>query len=136
MAGKESGLGWTTFSVDNAAGSLKDIKKDTTALNFSTPRTVQDVTGLDKSAFERLLLLADFTCVPSGVHNDDTDRAFPVLSTAGSSNTVRTVTIVVSGNTLTNECILTDFAQQRPQSGELTWSAPLSLANGAVPTWS
>lgn len=132
---KESGLGWTTFSVDNAAGTLKDIKNDTTALNFSTPRGVQDITGLDKSAYERLLLLADFTCDPSGVYNDATDRAFPVLSTAGSSNTVRQVSIVVSGQTLSNECVLTDFQLQRPQSGELTWSAPLVLADGTVPTW-
>jgi hypothetical protein len=133
---KESGLGWTTFSVDNAAGSLQDIKNDTTALNFSMPRGVQDITGLDKSAYERLLLLADFTCDPSGVFNDAANRAFPVLSTAGSSNTVRQVSIVVSGQTLSNECLLTDFQLQRPQSGELTWSAPLVLADGTVPTWS
>lgn len=133
---KETGLGWTTYSVDNAAGSLKDIKNDVTALNFSTPRGVQDVTGLDKSAYERLLLLADFQCEPSGVYNDATDRAFPVLSSAGNSNTIRTNTIVVSGQTLTCECVLTDFKMTRPQSGELTWSAPLSLADGTVPTWS
>jgi hypothetical protein len=133
---KESGLGWTTFSVDNAAGSLQDIKNDVTALNFSTPRGVQDITGLDKSAYERLLLLADFVCEPSGVFNDTANRAHPVLSTAGSSNTVREVSIVVSGQTLTNQCIQTDYQVQRPASGELTWSAPLSLADGTVPTWS
>jgi len=133
---KESGLGWTTFSVDNAAGSAKDIRNDCTSLNFATPRGVQDITGLDKSAFERLLLLADFTCEAGGVFNDAADRAHPVLSTASSSNTIRTVSIVVSGQTLTNECVLTDYSMARPQSGELTFSAPFSLADGTVPTWS
>lgn len=129
-------MGWSTYSVDNAAGSAQDIRNDCTALNFSTPRTVQDITGLDKSAFERLLLLADFTCEPSGVFNDAANRAHPVLSTISSSNTIRTVSIVVSGNTLNNECIGTDYQLQRPQSGELTWTAPFQLADGTVPTWS
>lgn len=133
---KETGLGWTTFSVDNAAGVAKDIRNDCTSLSFATPRGVQDVTGLDKSAYERLLLLADFTCEVGGVFNDTTDRAFAVLSTVSTSNANRTVLIVVSGQTLTNECIQTDLSWSRPQSGELTFSAPFSLADGTVPTWS
>lgn len=132
---KESGLGWTTFSVDNAAGALKALKDDVFALNFATPRGVWDITGLDKFAFERALLLADFTCDPSGAFDDAADKAFAVLSSAGAASNQRTVTIVVSGQSLINECVLTDFQLQRPQSGEFTWSAPLILADGNVPTW-
>jgi hypothetical protein len=132
----ESGLGWTTFSVDNAAGSLKALKDDTFALNFATPRGVWDITTLGMSAYARTYLLSDFTCEPSGGFDDTADHAFAVLSSCSNSNTVRTCTIVVSGQTLNNEVLVTDFQQQRPQSGELTWTAPLVLASGLVPAWS
>jgi hypothetical protein len=88
------------------------------------------------SAYARTYLLADFTCEPSGGFDDAADHAFAVLSSVSSSNTVRTCTIVVSGQTLTNEVLVTNFEQQRPQSGELTWAAPMVLASGIVPTWS
>jgi hypothetical protein len=32
--------------------------------------------------------------------------------------------------------LFTDYQLTRAQTGELTWSAPGVLANGAVPTWS
>ncbi len=56
---KETGLGWTTLSVDDSGGTPVVIKNDITDLSISTPRGVQDVTGVDKSAKEALLLLAD-----------------------------------------------------------------------------
>lgn len=132
---KESGLGWTTLSVDNSAGVLKDIKNDVTNLSFATPRAVQDVTGVDKSAFERLLLLADFSVTMSGVFNDATDRAHDVFKTITSTSVVRTVSLAVSGQTLSNECLLTDYPLERSDSGELTWTVPGVLADGTVPTW-
>lgn len=132
---KENGLGWTTCSLDNAAGSAQAIKNDVTNLQFSTPRGVQDVTGIDKSAYERLLLLADFSCTLNGVFNDASNQAHDVLKTVSSSSVARTLTLTVSGDTLANEVIVSDYALTRAQSGEFTWSAPMSLADGAVPTW-
>jgi hypothetical protein len=133
---KETGLGWTTCSVDNSAGSAQAIKNDVTNLQFSTPRAVQDVTGIDKSAMERLLLLADFSITLNGVFNDTaTTSAHAVFSTVPSTSVNRTVTLTVSGDTLANETLFTDYALTRSNSGELTWSAPGVLADGAVPTW-
>jgi hypothetical protein len=133
---KETGLGWTTFSVDDSAGAAKAIKNDVTSLPFTTPRGVQDVTGLDKSAFERLLLLADYTVTPAGVFNDAADFSHAVFKTVPSTSVNRTVTITVSGQTLANECLFTDYALTRAAEGSLTWSAPGVLADGTVPTWS
>lgn len=133
---KENGLGWSTLSIDNSAGVLKDIKNDITNLDFATPRAVQDVTGIDKSAMERLLLLADFSINMEGVFNDATDFSHDVFKTIPSTSVQRTVSIGVSGQTLSNECILTDYPLTRSDSGELTWKVPGVLANGAVPTWS
>lgn len=132
---KESGLGWTTCSLDNSAGVLKALVNDVTNIEFATPRAEQDVTGMDKSAIERLLLLADFTSTLNGVFNDAADAAHDVLKTVSSTSVVRTLTLVVSGQTLTNEVIVTDYSLSRSESGELTWEAPCSLANGTAPTW-
>lgn len=132
---KENGLGWTTLSVDDSGGSVQAIKNDVTNLQFATPRGVQDVTGVDKSAFERLLLLADFTITLNGVFDDQSGQAHAVFKTVPSTSVARTTTLAVSGNTLANEVLYTDYALTRAQSGELTWSAPGVLADGTVPTW-
>lgn len=133
---KETGLGWTTLTVDDSSGTARSIINDVTNCQFSTPRGVQDVTGMDKSAYERLLLLADFSVTLNGVFNDvATVGAHQVLKTVSSTSVLRQVVLAVSGNSLTNECMFSDYALTRAASGELTWTAPGSLADGTVPTW-
>jgi len=136
MAGKESGLGWTTLSVDDSAGSAKAIKNDVTSFEFATPRGVQEVTGVDKSAYERILLLADFSISLKGVYNDDADKSHVVFKTVPSTSVARTTTLTVSGQTLAPEVLYTDYALSRAEDGSLTWTAPGLLADGTVPTWS
>jgi hypothetical protein len=130
---KQSGLGWTTFSVDSSTPTLTDIKNDVTSFDFSTPRDVQEVTGVDKSAVERILLLADFSITINGVFNTATSH--PVLKTIPSSDVVRTVSLAISSQTLAPECLLTDYAITRSEKGELTWKVPGVLADGTAPTW-
>jgi hypothetical protein len=133
---KETGLGWTTFSVDDSAGTLRDIRNPTTSIEFATPREVQVVTGLDKSAQERLLLLADCSVTANGVFDDGADLSHSVFKTVPSTSVVRTTTIVVSGQTLTCEMLPTDYSLKRGEDGSFTWNVPLLLANGTAPTWS
>lgn len=133
---KESGLAWTTLSVDDSAGTPRDIRNDITNFEFATPREEQEVTGIDKSAMERLLLLADFSIELNGVFNDAANLSHSVFKTVPSTSVNRTVSINVSGQTLANECLFTDYALSRGEKGELTWKAPGVLADGAVPTWS
>lgn len=133
---KENGLGWTTLSVDDSAGSAQAIKNDITNLAIATPRAVQDVTGIDKSAMERLLLLADASITLNGVFNDAAGASHVVFKTVSSTSVARTTTATVSGQTLAPELLYTDYQLTRADSGELTWSAPGVLADGTVPTWS
>jgi hypothetical protein len=122
--------------VDDSSGSPEDIRNDCTALQFSTPRAVQDVTGLDKSAMERLLLLADFSVSPSGVANfGSSPSAHDVFKTVPSTSVARTVSIGIGGKTLPNECLFTDYALTRGNDGALTWTAPGVLTGGVVPAW-
>jgi len=139
---KATGLGWTTFSVGDSSNASTDIRNDLTNLSFATPRGVQDVTGIDKSAIERLLLLADFSCTLNGVFNAAVSHV--VFSTVPSTSVNRMIANTVNAKNLNlgsagagNGAVLfTDYQLARAQTGELTFSAPGVLANGAVPTWS
>jgi hypothetical protein len=132
---KSTGLGQTALSIDDASGVAKDIRNDITNWQLATPRGVQDVTGVDKSANERLLLLADASITVNGVHNPATGRQHDVFKTVSSTSVNRTVTITINGVTLANEMLFSDYQLTRTDSGELTWSAPGALADGTVPTW-
>lgn len=132
---KESGIGMTLTVDDSAGPTPRAITNDVTNFDWATPRNVQDVTGLNSSAIERLLLLADFTIAINGVFNDAANLSHAVFSTVPSTSVARTTTIVVSGQTLAGELFYTDYALARAATGELTWNTPGVLADGAVPTW-
>ncbi|MBD9723443.1 hypothetical protein IHE70_09335 [Streptomyces sp. ID-01-6.2a] len=112
------------------------MKNDVTSLQFATPRGVQDVTGIDKSAYERILLLADFSITLNCVFNDAADQMHDVFKTVPSTSVARTTTLTVSGQTLANEVLYTDYPLNRADGGELTAAIPGVLADGVVPTWS
>ena len=131
---KESGIGMS-IAVDDSGGSARTISNDITDFSLNTPRNTQVITGLDKSAEERLQLLADFTCTINGVFDDAANVAHAVFATVPSSSVARTVTITISGQSLPNETFFNDYALTRAASGELTWSCPGTLSGGTVPTW-
>ena len=141
---KSTGLGWTTFNVGDSSNASQTIINDVTNLSFSTPRGVQDVTGIDKNALERLLLLADFSCTINGVFNPAANLSHDVFKTVPSTSVNRMIANTTNGKNLNlgsagagNGAVLfTDYQLSRPQTGELTWSVPGVLANGSVPTWS
>lgn len=132
---KESGLG-ASVAVDDSGGTPATLSNDITQFELATPRAVQDVTGVDKSAIERLLLLADASFSPQGVFNDAAGKSHVTLKTISSTSVARTVTISHSGQSLACEMLGTDYSLTRAATGELTWQAPFVLADGTVPTWS
>lgn len=131
---KATGLGWTTCSFDDSTGTPVVIKNDVTDIQFATPRGTQDVTGIDRSAYERLLLLADFSASLKGVFNASVSH--PAMRTIPSTSVVRTLSLTVNAVSLNNEVIATDYQIARGNGGELTWTVPVVLADGTVPTWS
>lgn len=128
---KESGLGFAV-TVDDSAGVARIISTDVTNLAFATPRGIQDVTGVDRSAMERLHLLADFSCTLSGVFDDALNAAHDVFKNLANA---RTTTLAISGQTLTNEALYSDYSLTRGTDGSFTWSAPGVLSSGVVPVW-
>lgn len=135
---KQSGLAWTTCSVDSSDGTVRAIINDVTDLSISTPRGVQDVTGIDKSAYERLVLLADMSVTLNMIANlgaVPSATSHGVFATVPSTSVNRTTTLTIGGKTLAGELLYTDYSLTRAASGELTATAPGVLADGTVPTW-
>jgi len=130
---KETGLGWTTLTVENDAAAAQDIRNDVTNLDFATPYGEQDITGIDKFAKERQLLLADFSGTLNSVFNPSANRVHDVMS--GDLRVARTMVIVISAQTLTNDVLFTDYALTRAAGGEFTAQHPFVLQSGNVPTW-
>jgi hypothetical protein len=131
---KESGLGMAV-AVDDAAGSAQTISNDILSVSIGTPRGVQDITGIDKSAIERLLLLADGSITLNGVFNSAADESHDVFKSVSTTSVVRTVTITISGQVMAMEMFFSDYVVSRGTDGSLTWTAPAVLQNGSVPTW-
>lgn len=124
----------------DASSVSQTITNDVTDYNFATPRAVQDTTGVDKFAHERLLLLGDFTVTLKGVANYAANMSHAVFSTISSTSVTRAVEIDPIGTTTGNpklpvNCLLTDYQVTRANTGAQTWQVPGSLADGATVTW-
>lgn len=132
---KQSGLGWTTWTVADASSVAQDLREDITNLTLSTPRAVQDVTGINRSAHERLLLLADVSVEMNGVWDNGSNQAHEVFSTIPSTAVNRAIASTVNSANFGFNALLTDYGLTRSASGELTWKVPAVLADGGVPTW-
>lgn len=131
---KENGIG-LQITVDDSGGTGRDISNDILDANWNTPVAMQEVTGLDKSAMERISLLADFRIALRGVFNDASNRAHAVLKNIN-TGVARTVAIAVSSQTLSNECLGDDYALTRGAGGEFTWATNFMLSDGTLPAWS
>lgn len=132
----------TSVTVDDASGTGRNLSNDIFSFTVNTPRGSQDITGLDKTAVEKILLRADGQISITGGFNTasnmshDTFKTVPTQASTGTGST-RTVVIVYPGSaTLTMECLLTDYSLAFGADGSLVWTVPGELANGTAPTWS
>jgi len=135
---KTSGLG-ALVSVADAGGTPRTISNDITDFTLNTPRGVQDITGIDKSAHERLLLLSDVSVSLKGVFNSAANLSHAVFSTVSSSSVARATSVAPTANNATPilnfNAIYSDYGLTRAAAGELTWSTKGDLSDGALPTW-
>lgn len=107
------------------------ISNDVTSINVDTPYGEQDITGLDKSAVERLLLRADCTGTMNGVFNTAASMSHATLKTPGS----KTFVIGYPGATLTFTAVTTNYAVAFGADGSLTWSVNWGLSSGTAAAW-
>ena len=137
---KISGLG-ALISVKDGSGSAQTITNDVTEFSMSTPVALQDITGVDKSAHERLALLADASFTLKGVFNTASNMSHAVFKTVPAGGATRTSKIAPTASSgaspyLTCELLYSDYAITRSAAGDLTWNVKGDLADGTVPSWS
>jgi len=133
---KQTGLG-DYVAVDDSGGTIRDISNDVTSYSINVPQNMFEVTGVDKSAVERIIGLNDYTLSISGVFNKASNKSHDVFKTRTGT---RTVTIAIGGNTtgypeLEAEMLVNEYNLERGDDGGLNWTTTLSLQSGTVPTW-
>ena len=122
---KVSGL---TTSVTIASN---DISNDVTSINLDTPYGVQDITGLDKSGFERMLLRGDVQMTLTCAFNTTASMSHAALKTPGSKACV----IGFATTTATFTAVQTDYQLNLGADGSLVITAPFALSSGTVCAW-
>lgn len=124
------------IEVDNSAGVAKDISNDVTSFTLNTSRGEQDITGLDKAAIERLLLLGDAELSLTGVFNEALSHQ--VFRDCGVGNP-REVTVTLTGGCALDHMVLnlifSSYVVSRGTDGALTWTVAGKLANGSTPAF-
>lgn len=135
---KTSGLG-ATITVADSGGSSRTISNDVTDFTLATPVALQDTTGVDKSAHEKLALLRDLTVSLKMVFNAAANMSHAVFSTITTTPNNRATSIfpTSSGSSpvMTANALYSAYNVTRGADGALTTQADGSLADGAVPTW-
>mgnify|MGYP003650172469 CR=1 FL=1 len=133
---KQSGLG-DYIAVDDSAGTPRDISNDITSYSIGNPQSMYDMTGLNKSAMERLIGLNDLTVTLNGYFNPASNKSHDVFKVRTGT---RTFDLRVGGDTSTNpkltaEMLIGEYNLDRGDDGGLTWTVSLSLESGTVPAW-
>lgn len=134
---KISGLSMAMTLQDSGAVA-RTISNDVGDLTSTISFGMQDDTGIDKSAIERLALLLDWKLSVKGFHNNTaTTGIHPVVSTG--QTTARQTVITFPGGagaTLTATGLIDSYAITRAQSAALTNTFNMSLSNGTAAAWS
>lgn len=132
---KVTGLGMS-IAVDDSGGTARTVSNSISTAEWDTPREEIMTTGVDKSAAERLLGLADFTVSFEGTMDTTADvGAHFVFRTVPSTSVARTVTLTIASQVLACETLFTKYAVSRGDDGSSSWSTEGALSSGAVPTW-
>ncbi len=126
MAGKISAITTTVTVASN------NISNDVLSFSFDTPYGVQEITGLDKSAVERLLLRADCTGSFAFAFNVDATRSHATLKTPGS----KTFVILFGGAaTATFTALTTNYGLAVAEDGSILGNANWALSSGTAVAW-
>lgn len=128
---KRSGLGdrlyFNQYDLSGDVGAVQTLRQS---------RAVQDVTGIDKDAVERLGVLPDGELAFTALWNDSASQSYPVLSALPTTDVVASYFM---GTAIGNAAAslngkLTDLSVNRGQDGSLALTIPV-LGNGSSLDW-
>lgn len=108
-----------------------NISNDVLSFNIDTPYGTQDITGVDKSAMERLTLRSDITGTLTCAFNTAALRSHATLKTPGS----KTFVVGYPGATATFTAVTTNYGVAMGADGSLIVTAPFEVSDGSVLAW-
>lgn len=125
------------IAVDDSGGTVRDISNDCSTFTINMPSNLLEVTGIDKSAPERIVGVQDTSIGLEGYFNPASNLSHDVFKTR---TTARTVTLAVGGNTsgnakVTGEYLIENYDLDFGDDGTATWSVTLLLESGTVQAW-
>jgi|TARA_Y100000034_G_scaffold128557_1_gene183397 hypothetical protein len=133
---KESGIGFASFAIDDDGGAARDIVNDILNTDWDHPRETIDVTGMNKSAHERLIGLGDFSINLTAAFNDGAaPTSYETFKNAGTTDVARTSTITISAQILATEIWLTSVVLARAADASFQYSVSGVLQDGTGPIW-
>lgn len=122
------------LNVDNTSGTPVNVSNDVMTISHKGSIGEQVVTGLDKTAAERLQLLedAEYTITGKGIPSS----ASRVVLWEN-LRTTRTMTVDFPDSaTLSYEVFFYDLQISRGEDAGADWSLTMRLNNGTAPAWS
>tara|TARA_B100000745_G_scaffold297818_1_gene245329 strand:+ start:226 stop:645 length:420 start_codon:yes stop_codon:yes gene_type:complete len=124
-------------AIDNSAGSLQDISNDLSSVDNSSSQNLLDVTGMDKSAVEKIIGLRDNSLSLSGYYNNAANMSNQVLSSMSGN---RSVVISLGGNTTGNprfrgEFLISSYNVNVADDRGVTFSCTMELQDGVAGAW-
>ena len=124
--------------VDTSGDVLTDISNDLNSVSVNTSKGEQDITGLDVSAVERLMLLLDAELALTGTFNEALSHR--VFRDCGcGTNDARDVQVTFPGggalDVLTMKMVFSGYTVSRGTDGSLTYTTSGKLADGIAPAY-
>jgi hypothetical protein len=98
---------------------------------------VLDITGLDKTAMERMLLRNDVQVTLNGIVNNASNRSHDVFKTTQVAAAVprQIVMTTVAGPVFTVTVVFSNYTVTPGADGSLKWTATGQLSNGSAGAW-
>lgn len=140
MAGK-SNARWIRVSVDDAAGTARDISTDVRDVNIPIEHAESDVTGYSDGVVNVTLGHASHNVEMTGVFNNTASTgAYTVLSgIVGHVSSTKTVTVQIGINAAPTtgdpEYEGEFYCSAFKINGDLTWDASFRPASSTAPAW-
>jgi hypothetical protein len=124
-------------TIDSGEGTPRIITNDVLSVTLDTTRELADVTGVDKTAKQRLGMLNDATVTLTGAWNPAANPTFySCFKDIATTNIDRTVVLLYPGPaTFTAEMAL-ESVNYSVSGGQLTCSVTLQLSGGTQGVWS
>lgn len=123
-----------TITIDNTGGSGINVSNDVSSFDLNVPVGEQVVTGVDKSAEERLQLLQDFSATLKGRGLASSATRAVLFEALGTTRTL--VIDLPDSATCTAEVFLYNLQISRGEDATITWSVECRLNNGTALAWS